>query len=345
MSDNVLAVIEGASEVDDSAASRHLVELMKADEVDAIVPPKKTVPKVWTDVVNDILPHGTRYRHPFLADDWIEALKSEDADDIMFVMSQPSDIATAKEVATALALVKGSWFVECEDSTGARHSLARIGKTFRLDGSDSLFCASFPIDHDSVEWIDKSAVSKPFAGFADFKACLAAAVERGASEEDARKICGELQTAAEARSKRRTKHLSHHPSASTLKILKRAIPVYISKVEERFVMGIVLEPEPFDGKGDAQQDVYSEDEVRTAAHKFMADFRNLGLMHTTFVNGSVKILESFLAPASFDMGGIKVKKGTWLMAIRVIEDNLWADIKAGKLTGFSIGGTAVRKPA
>ncbi len=60
------------------------------------------------------------------------------------------------------------------------------------------------------------------------------------------------------------------------------------------------------------------------------------------MNGKVKILESYLAPAPFEMSGTQVRKGTWLLAVRVLDDGLWARIKSGELTGLSIGGSAAR---
>lgn len=109
--------------------------------------------------------------------------------------------------------------------------------------------------------------------------------------------------------------------------------------EERFVYGIVLEPETVD----AQKDIYSASEVRTAAHKFMSEFQNIGIQHTELAK-QVRILESFLAPADFSVGERVVKAGTWLLAVRVLSDALWKDIKAGQFTGFSIGGSAIRRP-
>jgi site-specific DNA-adenine methylase len=109
--------------------------------------------------------------------------------------------------------------------------------------------------------------------------------------------------------------------------------------EERFVYGIVLEPETVD----AQKDIYSADEVRTAAHKFMAEFQNIGIQHTELAK-QVRILESFLAPADFSVGERVIKAGTWLLAVRVLSDALWKDVKAGDFTGFSIGGSAIRRP-
>ena len=67
-------------------------------------------------------------------------------------------------------------------------------------------------------------------------------------------------------------------------------------------------------------------------------------MHRFRVNGQVKVLESYLAPADFEFGDTKVRKGTWLLAVRILSDELWDRVKDGQLTGFSIGGSARRVP-
>jgi DNA adenine methylase len=110
--------------------------------------------------------------------------------------------------------------------------------------------------------------------------------------------------------------------------------------DERFVLGIVLEPEVVDAQGD----IYSADEVRSAAHKFMQDFGGLGLMHRRRVNDRVKVLESYIAPADLTIGDTTIRRGTWLMAVRILDDELWAEVKDGRLSGFSIGGSARRLP-
>jgi DNA adenine methylase len=110
--------------------------------------------------------------------------------------------------------------------------------------------------------------------------------------------------------------------------------------DERFVLGIVLEPETVD----AQEDIYSSVEIRQAAHRFMEDFQDVGLMHKMRVNGEVKIVESYLAPCDLTVAGTTIKKGTWLLGVRVLSDALWKDVQEGRLTGFSIGGSARRVP-
>jgi DNA adenine methylase len=114
----------------------------------------------------------------------------------------------------------------------------------------------------------------------------------------------------------------------------------IDPSDERFVLGIVLEPEVVDAQGD----IYSADEIRQAAHRFMEEFGGLGLMHRLAVNDQVKVLESYVAPVDFEIAGVPVKKGTWLLGVRVLSDELWEQVKDGKLTGFSIGGSARRVP-
>ena len=75
----------------------------------------------------------------------------------------------------------------------------------------------------------------------------------------------------------------------------------------------------------------------------MEQYQNVGFMHQDLVNGRVKILESYLAPTSFELGGAAVRKGTWLLALRVLDDQLWEQIKTGGLTGLSMGGSARRE--
>ncbi len=110
--------------------------------------------------------------------------------------------------------------------------------------------------------------------------------------------------------------------------------------DERYVLGIVLEPEVVDAQGD----IYSTEEIRAAAHRFMEEFGGLGLMHRLRVNDQVKVLESYLAPTDFTIGELTVRKGTWMLAVRVLSDELWDRVKSGDLTGFSIGGSARRVP-
>ena len=150
-----------------------------------------------------------------------------------------------------------------------------------------------------------------------------------------------VRKAAEFELVAKCEHLPLDPSVDELVFDKPSRLVKgIDPNDERFVLGIVLEPEVVDAQGD----IYSAEEIRAAAHRFMEDFGGLGLMHRLRVNGQVKVLESYLAPTDFTIGELAVRKGTWLLAVRVLSDELWERVKSGDLTGFSIGGSARRVP-
>ena len=86
--------------------------------------------------------------------------------------------------------------------------------------------------------------------------------------------------------------------------------------------------------------------MRTAAHRFLADAPAVWLMHQSPLGrGSVRILESYIAPQDIEFSGGLVRKGTWLLALRILDDDLWTAIKRGELTGLSIRGSAITTPA
>ena len=118
------------------------------------------------------------------------------------------------------------------------------------------------------------------------------------------------------------------------------VPIYKAENEERTAFGVVLEPDVTDLQGDT----YDGSAVIKAAHNFMENFQNIGLMHDMFVNDEVNILESFVAPTDMTLesssGPVTIRKNTWLMKVRILADNLWLQVKTGDLTGFSIGALA-----
>lgn len=120
--------------------------------------------------------------------------------------------------------------------------------------------------------------------------------------------------------------------------------------EERYVMSLVLEPN--DGtagaplKPDTQGDVYSAAEVRKTAHGWMEKGGQVDLQHNwqPLGNAKVRVLESYIAPVDFKLGDYAVRKGSWLLGLRVLDDTLWSAIKSGTIGAFSVGGTAIRRP-
>ncbi|MDI7270024.1 MAG: XkdF-like putative serine protease domain-containing protein, partial [Myxococcota bacterium] len=240
---------------------------------------------------------------------------------------------------------KGDYVIAYTDSARARRALAKVGRTFRMripEGRSAgqwqkrsrLFVASCKLrkmdDVDLLEDEDDAGdvgdIRDDVASSSQPAAPAPAGPGHGpdATAEHPDDVLGVPQP--------------DEPQRLIGEALAKHIPV-LKTGEERYVLGIVLEPETVD----AQKDIYSAAEIRDAAHRFMEEYRNVGLMHRELVNGRVKILESYLAPADFELAGTHIKKGTWLLAVRVLADDLWRQVKGGELNGLSIGGSASRR--
>lgn len=117
------------------------------------------------------------------------------------------------------------------------------------------------------------------------------------------------------------------------------MPIVKADDSQRLAMGIVLEPETVDAQGD----IISEDTIRESAHNFLAKYNQktkLGLQHELMKPDGVELVESWLAPVDMEINNRPIKKGTWLMTMRILNDALWLAIKSGQIGGFSIGGVA-----
>lgn len=117
------------------------------------------------------------------------------------------------------------------------------------------------------------------------------------------------------------------------------MPIIKADDEERLATGIVLQPEVVDAQGD----VIGADVIKQTAHNFLALYNKktqLGLQHELMRPEGVELVESWVSPVDMIMNTRTILAGTWMMTVRVRNDALWAKIKTGALTGFSIGGVA-----
>ena len=103
---------------------------------------------------------------------------------------------------------------------------------------------------------------------------------------------------------------------------------------QQIVYGIVYEPDVEDAHGDFM----TAAEIEKAAHIFMKEYQNIDKQHD-FTSEVGKVIESYIAPADFEIGGQQVTKGSWVMAVKV-EDEMWGLIQKGEFTGFSLAGMA-----
>lgn len=116
------------------------------------------------------------------------------------------------------------------------------------------------------------------------------------------------------------------------------VPIIKTARDQQIVYGVVSEP----GVEDLQGDILSESEIRKACHKFMQTSQRIGKEHSGVAKAS--IIESYIAPTDFKCNGQPVRKGSWIMAVKVHDKGLWQAVKKGEITGFSIAGTGSRTP-
>jgi len=109
------------------------------------------------------------------------------------------------------------------------------------------------------------------------------------------------------------------------------------KNPERIVMGIVYEPDTKDSQGDWA----NEDEIREAAYSFMESEQVYKINHEGS-DASIRVLESFIAPVDYKIEEEPIKKGSWMLASRVVDEDVWEQIEKGELTGYSMAGQALR---
>jgi len=108
-------------------------------------------------------------------------------------------------------------------------------------------------------------------------------------------------------------------------------------LEKQLVGGIVYEPEIVDAQGDSS----SDGEIEKACHNYMVKSMTVGKMHTEKLSkDEVVLVENYIAPTNFYIGQEFVRKGSWVQVHKVLDKQLWSDIKDGKYTGLSMAGRA-----
>lgn len=120
--------------------------------------------------------------------------------------------------------------------------------------------------------------------------------------------------------------------------------VFLEKDDKHIVMGAVLIPDmPIYRNQDGEEFYlqFSSATIEKLAHDFLRMGRNFNFsyQHEEEVEG-VSVIESWIVNDSkmdkCSIYGIDVPAGTWMMAAKVDNEELWAEIKEGKANGFSV---------
>lgn len=118
----------------------------------------------------------------------------------------------------------------------------------------------------------------------------------------------------------------------------KKIDIYKTNDEQQILFGTALKAD----RPDLEGDVFPADDVEKAAHNFMLKSQEVFVSHEE--QAPARPVESFIAPTDFTFGENEVKKGDWIVGIKIENETLWKLAKEGKIGGLSVGGRAKRIP-
>jgi len=116
--------------------------------------------------------------------------------------------------------------------------------------------------------------------------------------------------------------------------------------EQRLVIGLALVPDKkiYRNNGVSEYNItFSKETVRKAAEKYLKSLKihNATVEHEMEVKG-VYLTESWIVEDTEKdktaVYGLKAAKGSWAVAMRIENEEVWKDVKEGKYLGFSIEG-------
>lgn len=102
--------------------------------------------------------------------------------------------------------------------------------------------------------------------------------------------------------------------------------------EKGIVYGVVYAPDEVDKQGEWA----NAEDIEDAAHDYLKRSRRMKRQHEDATDSEP--VESYIAPADFVLGDRVVRKGSWVVAVQ-LGKTARELYKAGKLTGFSMGGS------
>lgn len=117
-------------------------------------------------------------------------------------------------------------------------------------------------------------------------------------------------------------------------------PITITKVndEERIVTGEVYAPYVLD----SHREMMLPEDVKLLAHRFILEKKTdrIDIMHN---NKAIKasMVESYIAKA----GDPDFAEGAWVLSVKIFDEKIWGDVKAGRLNGYSLEAMVYKQEA
>lgn len=108
--------------------------------------------------------------------------------------------------------------------------------------------------------------------------------------------------------------------------------------DEQIVIGEVYAPYVLD----SHREMMLPEDVQKLAHRFLLEKKTdrIDIMHN---NKAIKasMVESYIAKA----GDPDFAEGAWVLAVKIFDEKIWADVKAGRLNGYSLEALVYKQEA
>lgn len=132
----------------------------------------------------------------------------------------------------------------------------------------------------------------------------------------------------------------YHSKTPVHNAISKTVSILKAEQMKQVVYCVVLEPEVVDSQGDFM----TAEDIESTAHRYMINARLIGSGHTSKIDAAP--VESFLAPQDLQYEGQNgpqpVKKGSWVIGIKVFDPAEWQKVLNGEYTGVSVGGKGLR---
>lgn len=120
--------------------------------------------------------------------------------------------------------------------------------------------------------------------------------------------------------------------------ITKALTVMKADSEQRYTLGVAYPAKELD----AHREFMNPEQLEKAAWTALAKGLRLGVMHKAGTDGAAQVVESYIYRGPrWEIAGQIVESGDWLVGA-IWNEETWARIQAGELTGYSMQGWATR---
>lgn len=121
----------------------------------------------------------------------------------------------------------------------------------------------------------------------------------------------------------------------------RKVPIAKLNKAQQIVYCVVLSP----NESDLQDDIMDPEDIEKTAHEYLMKSRVIGSNHEKPIDAMP--VESYIAPQDIEWDGGQygpqiIKKGAWVLGIKVLDPGEWEKIENGDYQGVSVGGLGLR---